>query len=107
MDCKCHICTCACLTTGVTLFADVTQLIKALWAVFHTQFGAGQLQQGGETGPAGLLTWTRAQLAGRVAPLAAGAISVIPNERNLVFRSRNLPVKHDQLIISKEDSFLP
>lgn len=102
MDCKCHICTCARLTTGVTLFADITQLIKALWAVFHTQFGARQLQQGGETGPAGLLTWARAQLAGGVAPLAAGAVSVIPNETNLFFRSRNLPVNHNRLIFYPE-----
>lgn len=82
MDCKTQslISTCACLTTGVTLFADVTQLIKALWTVFHTQFGAWQLQKGGQTGPAGLVTWTCAQLAGRVAPLAAGAVSVIPDE---------------------------
>lgn len=68
----------------MTLFAYVTQLIEALRAVFHTQFGAGQLQQGGQTRPAGLLTWTRAQLAGRVAPLAAGAVFVVPDERNLV-----------------------
>lgn len=87
MDSTSLISTCACLTTGVTPFADVTQLIKALWAVFHTQFGAWQLQQGGQTGPAGLLTWTCAQLAGGVALLAAGAVSVIPDERNLDFRS--------------------
>lgn len=87
MDSTGLISTCACLTTGVTAFADVAQLIKALGAAFHTQFGAWQLQEGGQTGPAGLLTWTCAQLAGGVAPLAAGGVSVVPEERNLVFRS--------------------
>lgn len=68
----------------MTAFADVTQLIEALWAALHTQVGAWQLQKWGQARPARLVPWTRAQLAGRVAPLAAGAVSVIPEETHPV-----------------------
>lgn len=38
-------CTCAGLTTGVTLFTDAIDLIEALWAALNTQLGALQLQK--------------------------------------------------------------
>jgi len=37
--------TCAGLTTGVALFADVIEPIEVLWAALHTQLGALQVQK--------------------------------------------------------------
>lgn len=72
-------CTCAGVTADVALHADAAQgLVEALWAAFHTQPGALQLQQWRRTPAAGSRTRTRAQLAGRVALLTAGAVPVVP-----------------------------
>lgn len=70
--------TCAGLTTGVALFADVPVLKEALRTAFNTQLSALQLQERRRTGPAGLGSRSSAQLTGLVTFLTAGALSVIP-----------------------------
>lgn len=82
---SCHssfICTCAGLTTGVTLFADAIELIEAVWAALNTQLCALQLQKRRRTGPAGLRSWSCTQLTGLVTFLTVGALSVITEERH-------------------------
>lgn len=74
------VCTCAGLTAGVALFADVTELVEALWAALDTQFGALQLQERRRTGPAGLGSWSRAPLTGPVTFLTVGSLFVIPED---------------------------
>lgn len=64
----------------MALFADVTELIEAMWTALNTQLGAFQLQKGRWTGPAGLGPWSCTQLTGLVTFLTVGALSVIPEE---------------------------
>lgn len=72
-------CTCAGVTADVALHADVAVgLVEALWAAFHAEFGALQLQEWRGTQPARGRTGSGAHLARRVALLAVGAVSVIP-----------------------------
>ncbi len=64
----------------MALFADVIELVEAVWAALNTQLGALQLQERRWTGPAGLRSWSCTQLTGLVTFLTVGALSVIPEE---------------------------
>lgn len=63
----------------MTLFADIIELIEAVWTMLNTQLGAMQLQKRRQTGPAGLRARSIAQLTGMVTFLTAGALHVVPD----------------------------